>query len=254
MKKTLKNIVKGIFPNKLINMLIYDEVSLIEKKYHDKYEYSKISFSQEGEDLILDRFFEDKNDGFFIDIGAHHPRRFSNTYKFYQKGWTGINIDPMPGIMNVFSIERPKDINLELGISNTEGTLEYNIFNETALNTFDKIEADAKNNIPGYNIVEKKSINVSTLKNILDTYLPKNKMIDFISIDVEGLDIDVLYSNDWDKYLPTIILIEELKDSVDSIIKQSKIYSFLKTKNYYLLARTYNTSIYKHGHNTEYAN
>ena len=79
-------------------------------------------------------------------------------------------------------------------------------------------------------------------------------MIDFISIDVEGLDIEVLYSNDWDKYLPSIILIEELNDNIDSIIKQSKIYSFLKSKNYYLMSRTYNTSIYKFGNNTEYAN
>ena len=72
-----------------------------------------ICYSQNGEDLILNRFLENKKNGFYIDIGAHHPIRFSNTYLFYKKGWRGINIDAMPGSMDLFNKIRSRDINIE---------------------------------------------------------------------------------------------------------------------------------------------
>ena len=79
--------------------------------------YAKKSYSQEGEDLILQRFFEKQAVGFYVDVGAHHPRRYSNTYLFYKKGWSGINIDAMPNSMKRFDKYRPRDINIEKPIS-----------------------------------------------------------------------------------------------------------------------------------------
>jgi hypothetical protein len=79
-------------------------------------QWSKHSWSQEGEDLILQRIFEGQTTGFYIDVGAHHPRRFSNTFSFYRLGWQGLNIDAMPGSMVAFEKDRPPDINLEIGI------------------------------------------------------------------------------------------------------------------------------------------
>jgi hypothetical protein len=76
--------------------------------------WQRSSWSQEGEDLILARIFGDKPDGFYVDVGAHHPKRFSNTYYFYRRGWRGINIDAMPGSMLAFNRLRPSDINIEL--------------------------------------------------------------------------------------------------------------------------------------------
>ena len=68
--------------------------------FYDKFinrHYQK-SYAQEGEDLILYRMIYGKIDkGFYVDVGAHHPKRFSNTYFFYRKGWRGINVEPMPG-------------------------------------------------------------------------------------------------------------------------------------------------------------
>ena len=84
--------------------------------------------------MILNRFFERKRNGFYVDVGAHHPKRFSNTYTFYKKGWRGVNIDAMPGSMEKFKKIRPRDINLEFAISNKNGTLVYHMFNEPALN------------------------------------------------------------------------------------------------------------------------
>jgi hypothetical protein len=99
--------------------------------------YSKPSFSQEGEDRLLDRYFGNRPTGFYIDVGAHHPHRFSNTYLFYMRGWRGINIDAMPDSMKPFRSMRPRDINLEIGVGRTDSVAKFHIFSEPAFNTFD---------------------------------------------------------------------------------------------------------------------
>ena len=98
----------------------------------------KKSWSQEGEDQILRRIFEGQRIGFYVDVGAHHPKRFSNSYLFYKRGWHGINIDAMPGSMRVFDATRPRDINLEMGIGLSIGQLDYYVFDEPAFNRFSK--------------------------------------------------------------------------------------------------------------------
>jgi hypothetical protein len=70
--------------------------------YQEPEPYLNQSYSQEGEDMVLYRTFETVKEGFYVDVGAHHPDRFSNTYKFYKQGWRGINIDAMPGGMDPF--------------------------------------------------------------------------------------------------------------------------------------------------------
>ena len=80
------------------------------------------SYSQEGEDRILLMPFENCKDGFYV---AHHPTRYSNTYLFYRMGWSGINIDAAPGSMNLFKKKRPRDINLEVAISDREEELTF---------------------------------------------------------------------------------------------------------------------------------
>ncbi len=83
------------------------------------------SYSQEGEDMVLRRLFEQKTVGYYVDVGAHHPKRFSNTYYFYKRGWRGINIDAMPGSMKLFNKMRPRDINVEIPVSSGEGEILY---------------------------------------------------------------------------------------------------------------------------------
>src|SRR3989304_3055726 len=100
-------------------------------------DYYRVSFAQEGEDLLLVSLFEGQASGFYVDVGAHHPRRYSNTLALYSKGWNGINIDAMPGSMRPFQEARPRDINLELAISDERRVLTYYEFNEPALNGFD---------------------------------------------------------------------------------------------------------------------
>lgn len=208
--------------------------------------YINLSFSQEGEDLIIARYFENKSNGFFVDIGAHHPQKYSNTYKFYKAGWRGINVDAMPGSMNEFNVIRPEDINLELPVSDLNSKLTYYIFNETALNTLDPVEAKLKNEIEGYNIIKKVDLETVRLDELLSMYLPTNIIdIDFLTIDVEGFDLRVLQSNDWNKYRPELVLVEELRADLETIMLQSPLFAFMKKQGYSLICRSYNTSFYR---------
>lgn len=121
--------LKKLFPR-------YITYKLIELRNNFFDGYALKSYSQEGEDIILRRFFGLNKKGFYVDVGAHHPKRFSNKYFFYKKGWKGINIDAIPWSMNVFKKVRPRDINIEVPISSKKQKLKYYGFNESALNGF----------------------------------------------------------------------------------------------------------------------
>ncbi|MES2372501.1 MAG: FkbM family methyltransferase [Bacteroidota bacterium] len=221
-----------------------DIIYKILKKVSSKRKYSGEYFSQEGEDIILERLFQGKKEGYYIDIGAHHPMRFSNTYKFYLMGWEGINVDAMPGSMKLFDRLRPRDKNLEMPLSDTKESLNYFIFNEKALNTFSESEANKKDNVNGFRIVDVIKMETFTLKDLLDQNLAKDQNIDFLSIDIEGYDFKVLNSNDWEKFRPTIVLVEELDSDIENSFK-GELYLLMHKNDYRLIARTFNTSFYK---------
>ncbi|MBD1874003.1 FkbM family methyltransferase [Nodosilinea sp. FACHB-131] len=210
------------------------------------YSHHNLSFSQEGEDRILCRIFEYQNQGFYVDVGAHHPQRFSNTYLFYLRGWKGINIDAMPGSMKQFEELRPEDINVEAAISDSQETLNYYMFDEPALNSFSEKVSVERGEMTNYKIIDKSLIKTRRLSEILDQYLLVDQVIDFLNIDVEGLDYQVLLSNDWSKYKPKVILVEELSSSINSIVSSpTEIGSLLSHQGYELFAKTFNTSFYR---------
>lgn len=175
------------------------------------YYYGKMSYSQDGEEMVLEAFFEIEKlyHGFYVDIGAHHPYRFSNTAYFYKKGWSGINIEPEPSALKKFKLFRKRDINLNIGISSANSILLYHVFNEPALNSFDAEFSEFRQETTQDRILNKIEIQTYTLSEVLDKNMPFGKKIDFLSIDVEGFDFQVLRSNDWSKYIPTFILIEQ---------------------------------------------
>ncbi|MDO9231861.1 MAG: FkbM family methyltransferase [bacterium] len=230
----LKIAIKKIIPEKFHSVLVHFFSS-----------YAQKSYSQEGEDVVLARFFGNIQRGFYVDIGAHHPKRFSNTYYFYKKGWNGINIDAMPGSMKLFKKVRSRDINIEEAVSDKREMLTYYGFNEPALNGFADelaLERDGKN---GYKIIFKKDIETKTLSEILDKYLPDNQHIDFMTIDVEGLDYNVLKSNNWEKYKPDFIVVEILNSKLEDIF-DSQIYKFMCEIGYRAIAKTANDVIFKY--------
>lgn len=202
-----------------------------------------LCYGQDGEDLILDRLFDRKPAGFYIDVGAHHPVRFSNSYLFYQRGWRGINIDAMPGSMKPFRRVRPRDINLECGVGSQPGMLTFHRFNEPALNTFDVEEARIKDRSP-YRLVDTVAVEVQRLDVILKRHLPTGQSIDFLNVDVEGRDEDVLRSNDWTAFRPRFILAETLRTDLLTL-GNCPIVAFLASMGYKPVAKAYNTSFFE---------
>ena len=200
--------------------------------------FGSLCYSQEGEDMMLSQMFFGQKSGFYVDVGAHHPLRFSNTYLFYLRGWNGINIDAMPGSMAAFNEKRPRDINLEIPVSDKSEELTYYIFNEPALNGFSKELSMSRDGLRGqYKIIETKALKTRTLCDILDEYIPDDKHIDFLSIDVEGLDFQVLSSNNWGRYRPSVVVVEVLSNSIDDL-PLSKTYRFMQENGYVCYAKT----------------
>ena len=208
--------------------------------------FSQCLFSQEGEDILLRHMIGMKRNGFYVDIGAHHPFRFSNTYLFYLRGWRGINVDPMPGSMQRFNEYRPGDINLECGVSDVEMDMTYHQYSEPALNGFTLLEPDAKKKI---NLTGSISIPTKRLSAIFEEHLPTGQQIDFMSVDVEGHDLNVLRSNDWSRYCPGYVLVEDRSlDLMD--IRKSETAQFMMNAGYSLACKTFLTCIYKRLDNT----
>jgi len=196
------------------------------------------SYAQEGEDLVLRRLFDHGRTGFYVDVGCHHPFRFSNTYLFYKLGWRGICVDPLPGAAALFRRWRPRDVALEIGVSTEPTTLTYHMFNEPALNTFDPALATARDGVRHYRIIDRKPVPVVPLASILHDHLeaPETR-IDFLSVDVEGLDLDVLRSNDWKRFRPRAVVVESLGSDLMSLARDP-IVDFMDSVGYLAFAKT----------------
>lgn len=229
LKYAFRNLAKRIrnLAKRILSCLTWDQ-------------WHKQSWSQEGEDMVLSRIFQGKNTGFYVDVGAHHPKRFSNTHFFYRRNWSGINIDAMPNSMQLFKKWRPRDINLEVGVAHLSGTLDYFVFNEPALNGFSsELSSERDGAEDKYFIKEIVKIDVLPLAEIFAKHLGEKK-IDFMSVDVEGLDFDVIKSNDWVKYRPKIVLAEILKSTLQDL-ENDLLAKFMKKVGYEIFAKTVNT-------------
>lgn len=207
--------------------------------------YKSNSYAQEGEDLIIDKLFEHKSDGFYVDVGAYHPFRFSNTFLLSQKGWRGINIDPNPESIQLLQATRKNDRNLKLAVSRKNEKLNYYVFADPALNTISREVANTVIKSKQSKLLNKLQVRSMPLGKILERFVPNKTKIDFLNIDVEGVDFSVLQSNNWKLFSPTIIAIEVISPQSIEEILRGNVTRFLKTKNYRLVARTVNTLIFK---------
>lgn len=204
--------------------------------------------SQCGEDLIIESIMPGKKDGFYVDIGANHPIKFNNTLLFYNKGWNGINIEPNHSRMWLFNILRKRDVNLNVGIGKTDSVMNFHIFKESTLSTFDD-ETSEKLIKMGHPLNKTIRIPISPLKDILEKHAP-NKEIDIMSIDTEGFDMEVLESNDWNRFRPRFLIIETLEyDKNEGGQKlNNKFDPYLEKIGYKKFAETYINTIYEKTH------
>ena len=192
-----------------------------------------LSHSQFGEDMLVRSLTSDIKAGFYVDIGAHHPVYFSNTYHFYLKGWNGINIDVSNSTIEQFRALRPRDISLQICLSDVEGEeVEYFNFEQSAYNTIDP-EMAQRALKQGARLIAKTLVKTRTLASCLDEYLPPGKGIDFLSIDVEGLDARILLGQKWDVIAPRVVAFEmHGRSPLD--IARSPVMRYLDTFGYQL--------------------
>ncbi len=204
----------------------------------------QITYSQTGEDLIIDALLGNRSRGFYIDIGAYHPQRLNNTYLFYRKGWHGITIEPNPTTLNVFKRKRPRDTHINIGIAEKEREVNYYIFDEESLNTLSKETAD-KYVALGHVIKKTTKIFVKPLREILQEFV-KKQSIDFLSVDTEGSELEILKSNDWNNFRPQYLIVESLEYSSRNPKKTNvALDPWLKSVGYEKVADTFINSIYK---------
>lgn len=218
-------------------------------------------YSQFGEDAFLQGYFTERklskghnlpmalhprllDLGFYIDIGAFHPKFYSNTYRFYQRGWRGVNIDAAPGSMIAFRKTRPQDYNIEAAISDVEKELDFYYWGTPfGVNTFSPEIAAEMGERFGKQPIRMKVL-TKRLVNILEEVLPKEQEISFMSVDVEGHDLQVLRSNNWEKYRPELVLAEDhllLSDQVSG----SPITQFMESVGYSWCAWVGPTIVYR---------
>ncbi len=194
--------------------------------------HSYLSFSQFGEDRLIDVFFHGMSTpGFYVDVGAHHPERFSNTHLLHHRGWRGINIDGDPSNIELFKNARPNDINLSAFVSDQRKTVTFNRFSDTAVNTISAKTAAHYEKF--WTIISRTSVETCTLAEVLENYLPQGQEIDFLSVDVEGVDLEVLSGNDWNKFRPRLVIVEA--EGLDlARAAENDVVGFMISKNYRL--------------------
>ena len=182
-------------------MIVLDLLSLLKKKFKSK----KKSYSFGSVDLLIAYYFKNKDKGIYLDVGCQHPISNNNTYLLYEKGWSGINIDLDAKSIQLFNLARSRDVNINAAVSSGNFTKDLFFYlDKSAINTIEKKIADFQSAV----VKEVRSVETETLNDILTDNLI-NK-IDYLNIDVEGHEIDVLNGFDINRFSPEIVSIEFL--------------------------------------------
>lgn len=204
------------------------------------------SDSQCGKDLIVRYVFDFLKipSPTYLDIGAHHPQFLSNTFLFYQQGARGINVESDPILFQAFPKQRNRDTNLNVGISNHEGELPFYVMSVPTLNTFSETDAQAAAAQGKVKIEKIFPVKVRPINVVLQEHL-RNAPLDFLSIDVEGLDFTILSDLDFGRWRPKVICAETITYSETNQGKKiSEIAVLLHELGYKTYADTHINTIF----------
>lgn len=190
------------------------------------------TYSLLGEDRVLPVLLRASNPGFYVDVGANEPVRMSNTLALYKKGWRGLTIDANPAMAEWHRSLRPADVQIHAAVSDKETEVTFTEFEESEYSGFvpsfvARWQEDRK-------VKTRYQLKTRTLTSILDEHkVPA--AFDVLAVDVEGHDLEVLKSLDWQRYRPGLILVE--MDGFDTAVPETDlIFSFLVAQRYRMRA------------------
>lgn len=190
----------------------------------------RISFSQFGEDLILQHLLPDK--GFYIDVGANHPVTHSNTWLFYRNGWRGITVEPNPELASLHRVRRPRDVVLAAAVGRKRGRGAFVRGDSHLTNRVEPLPTRQREKESG-------TVPILTLGQILLKHLSPGTEVDLLNVDCEGMDLDVLAGNDWKKCRPKVICAE-----AKTRLEEKTLTGFLRQKGYNPHARVFYSLIF----------
>ena len=166
-----------------------------------------VSYAQNFEDVMLWRALQHIKRGFYIDVGAWSPDADSVTRAFYERDWRGINVEPNSALHKQLLQRRPRDINLSLAVSDSEGRLSMSFLTNSGLSTLDS--AIAQRHLREGSPIERQApVQVVTLNTVWRLHVPANQEVHFLKVDVEGLEDAVLRGKDWSSGRPWIVVVE----------------------------------------------
>lgn len=192
----------------------------------------KISYAQNYEDLVLSGLLRDIKAGFYVDLGANHPELDSVTKIFYERNWSGINVEPSDVLHAKLCDARPRDTNLNVGVSSQQGILTFRAYQSLdGLSTFSSQAMEYMDSAwPDAKFVEK-PLKVTTLREIFAEHKPTGE-IHFLKIDIEGLELEALLGNSWSRYRPWVLCIEQAHDTEDAAARREAITTCLRVWDY----------------------
>ena len=206
-----------------------------------------ISYAQTGEDIIIDFLIRARNTENFtyLDIGANHPVKLNNTYKFYEQGCKGVCVEPDPHLFTNLATTRKRDTCLNIGIAGiAKSAADFYVMENPLLNTFSKEEAEMTEREQHSKIKRMIQVPLKTMEEIIDTHFAGKAPV-FINLDVEGLDEEIIQGFPFQKYRPSIFCIETVHCTSNATSeKRIEIMELMKSKGYVVFADTYVNTIF----------
>ncbi len=202
------------------------------------------SYSAFGEDRLILKLVGARTDGFYVDIGCHHPIDYSNTYALYRRGWRGLAVDADPEAIAAFAHHRPEDKAIHCALGSRPGAVTLHLFNDRSMNTMDEASFRAFLAKPKKRHIGDLTVECRRLDDLLAQEMPPGRAIDFLNVDCEGADLDILESNDWRRFRPGLIAVEDLGLDL-ARLEESGIYRLLRSQGYRLDSQLRLTSIYR---------
>jgi hypothetical protein len=202
----------------------------------NRYPSFNLSHAQAGEDMVLRRLLQDRVHGSYVDIGAYHPILLSNTYYFYQQGWSGLNVDVRPEAVELCRVLRPRDTSVVAAVSESPGhEVTVYQFDPAALTTLSRETADVYRARPDARLVREFTTRTVTINHLLEQHWTRPS-IDLLSVDIEGLDEVVLRTLDWARFRPSVVCFE-LNDVPFEAVAEAPLVCWVRDRGYRLSAR-----------------